>query len=85
MLLMTDWYIFVPTACGAIAAVGCIWRRQWIVGIAMACIAVFTLFNNLLLNVAPIPVKWAFFVAGVTLITIDVARAYKSYRASVSM
>jgi hypothetical protein len=82
---MHDWYIFVPTACGAIAALGCIWRRKWIVGIAIACVATFTLFNNLLLNVAPIPVKWAFFIVGATLITMDSARTYKRYKTSVSM
>jgi hypothetical protein len=80
---MNDWYIVVPTVCGAIATTVPLWRKEWSIAIAMGCISMFILFNTLLLNVVPAPVKYVFFFVGATLIAVDIARTYKKYKASL--
>lgn len=81
---MTEWLIFVPTLCGVVASTISIWRRQWIIAMAMASFSLFTLFDQLILNVVPAPVRFFLFFVGVTLIAIDRARAYKKYKESLS-
>lgn len=71
-----DW----PLMCWVLSTLLCLLGRRWRDAIASACFALFMIFDTVLPTAVPWQLKWAFAVAGVTLVLSQVAKEYIAYQ-----
>lgn len=74
----------LPFVCFTLSTLLCLVGRRWIDAGSSACFAAFTMFDRILPQMVPSPLKWAFAVVGAVLVVSQVAKEYRNYKKSLA-